>query len=106
MQVRCVEEREPWEDMPEVTVPYASWQIAARRMVADACREEWRRLNVRKAVSAWSERNPTMFAVVATAVGIPAAVFIPHADFRRIFGFIHSPGARTWTILNMRSVQI
>ena len=48
MQVRCVEERGPWEDMPEVTVPYASWQIAARRMVAEACREEWRKLNVRK----------------------------------------------------------
>lgn len=48
MQVRCVEEREPWEGTPEVTTPYASWQLAARRMVAEACREERRRLNVRK----------------------------------------------------------
>ena len=48
MQVRCVEEREPREGTPEATTPYASWQLAARRMVAEACREEWRRLNVRK----------------------------------------------------------
>lgn len=48
MQVQCVEEREPWEGMPEVKTPYAPWQLAARRMVAEACREEWRKANVRK----------------------------------------------------------
>ncbi len=48
MRVRCVEEREPWEDMPEVKMPHAPWQLAARRMVAEACREEWRKANVRK----------------------------------------------------------
>lgn len=48
MQVHCVEEREPWETIPERATPYAPWQIEAREMVAAACQEAWRKTNVRK----------------------------------------------------------
>ena len=88
MQVRCVEEREPWEDMPEVTVPYASWQIAARRMVADACREEWRRLNVRKNGSVRPKHVP--YQVPEWCESLLKAVETEHeAEAKRIMYRVH-----------------